>query len=310
MFSERPWGKPAPDAPSLIIPSVKTLFLIDASSFIYRSYFALPPLTTSDGFPTGAVYGFLRALLSIIKGEKPRFLAVVFDSPLPSKREKVYREYKAGRPPTPDPLKVQIPVIKRILKLMSVPVFEVPGYEADDILAVLARKFSARGFRIRIYTPDKDMLQLVSDRVVVINPMTWEVFTPEKVEEKFGVSPQRIPDYLALVGDKIDNIPGVKGVGPKTAIRLIEEFGSVEEILARWEEFQKRFPQAQKESLRLSYELVKPITDVAMDISEEDMKLGEPDMRELSRELERLEMKSILRDLEKAVRGRSQGSLF
>ncbi len=289
---------------------MKTLFLIDASSFIYRSYFALPPLTTSEGFPTGAVYGFLRALLSIMKAEKPRYLAVVFDSPVPSKREKIYREYKAGRPPAPDPLKVQIPVIKKILKLMGVPVFEVSGYEADDIIAVLARKFSARGFSIRIYTPDKDMLQLVSERVVVINPMTWEIFTPQKVEEKFGVPPSKIPDYLALVGDKIDNVPGVKGVGPKTAVRLIREFGGVEGILERWEEFRRRFPQADRESLKLSYELVRLITDVHVEVSEEDTKLGSPDTEELSRELEKLEMKSILRDLERIVRRRSQGSLF
>ncbi len=305
-------AEPAPDtrAPSLIIPSVKTLFLIDASSFIYRSYFALPPLTTSEGFPTGAVYGFLRAFLSIMKTEKPRHLAVVFDSPVPSKREKIYREYKAGRPPTPDPLKVQIPVIRRILKLMGVPVFEVSGYEADDIIAVLARKFSDRGFKVRIYTPDKDMLQLVSERVVVINPMTWETFTPQKVEEKLGVPPSKIPDYLALVGDKIDNVPGVKGVGPKTAVRLIREFGGVEGILERWEEFHRRFPQADRESLKLSYELVRLITDVHVEVSEEDTRLGFPDMEELSRELEKLEMKSILRDLERIVRRRSQGSLF
>jgi len=289
---------------------VKSLYIVDASSFIYRGYFALPPLTTGEGFPTGAIYGFLRALLSILKSERPDYLVVVFDAPGPTRREETYREYKAGRPSMPDPLRVQIPEIKKILSLMGVPTLELPGYEADDLIALLARRFSEKSFRIRIYTPDKDMLQLVSDKVVVINPMSWEIFTPGKVREKFGVPPERIPDYLALVGDKIDNIEGVKGVGPKTAVKIIEEFGGVEGILDRWEEFQRRFPQADRESLILSYQLVRPMLDAQIDVSEEDLRLRKPEMKELAEELSRLEMKSILRDLERISKTGAQGSLF
>ncbi len=289
---------------------MKTLHILDASSFIYRSFFALPPLKTKEGFPTGAIYGFLRALLSIMKSERPEYLVVVFDHPAPTKRDEVYREYKAGRPTMPDPLRVQIPVIKELLKLMGIPTLEVEGYEADDLIAVLAGRFSERGFKVKIYTPDKDMLQLVDGNVVVINPMNWEIFNREKVEEKFGVPPEKVVDYLALVGDKIDNIPGVKGVGPKTAVKLIERFGGVEGILSRWEEFKKLYPDADREELELSYYLVKPMMDASLDIGEEDLKLREPDIKALKKRFEELEMKSILRDIDKVLKTRSQGSLF
>ncbi len=289
---------------------MKRLYLLDASSFIYRSYFALPPLRTKNGFPTGAIYGFLRALLSIIKSENPEYLVVVFDAPTPSKREKVYKAYKAGRPSTPDPLKLQIPVIKEILKLMGIPVLELPGYEADDLIAILAKKFSERSFVVKIFTPDKDMLQLVNDRVIVVNPMNWEVFDQKKIKEKFGVPPQRIADYLALVGDKVDNIEGVKGIGPKTAVRVIGEFGGVEGILRRWEEFKRRFPQADKETLELSYYLVKPILDAELSLEEKDLRIKNPDMVKLKRKLEELEMRSILRDVERIAKVSSQRSLF
>ncbi len=298
------------DPKPIIILPVKSLYIVDASSFIYRSYFALPPLTTKDGFPTGAIYGFLRALLSILKSEKPDHLVVVFDAPGPTKREEEYREYKAGRPPMPDPLRLQIPEIKKLLRLMGIPTLEKPGYEADDLIALLAERFAKKSFHVRIYTPDKDMLQLVSDRVVVINPMSWELFTPEKVKDKFGVPPEKVPDYLALVGDKVDNITGVKGVGPRTAVKLIEEFGGVEGILERWEEFSRRFPQADRESLILSYRMVKPITSADVDVSEKDLRLGEPEMDKLSRELSRLEMRSVLKDLERLSKAGAQGTLF
>ncbi|NPA42175.1 MAG: 5'-3' exonuclease [Aquificae bacterium] len=289
---------------------MKTLHLIDASSFIYRSFFALPPLSTKDGFPTGAIYGFLRALLALMKSEKPQYLAVVFDYPAPSKREKVYKEYKAGRPSMPDPLKLQIPVIKEILKLMGIPIVEMEGYEADDLIAVLAKEFYEKGFNVKIYTPDKDMLQLVNDRIAVINPMSWEVFNREKVIKKFGVPPEKVADYLALVGDSVDNIKGIRGVGPKTAVKLIEEFGGVKGILENWERFKEKFPQAQKEELELSYYLVSPLTQAQVNLTEEDLKLKPPKMKELKNKLENLEMKSILREIDKVLATQSQGSLF
>lgn len=287
---------------------MKVLYLFDGSAFLYRSFFALPPLTTSSGFPTGAIYGFLRSILAILKTEKPNYMAIAFDLPAPTQRKLAYSEYKSKRPPTPDPLKVQIPVIKELINLLGIKLLEMPGYEADDLIAYLTQKAKREGFRVKIYSPDKDVLQLVEgSQVVVINPISEEVFDENKVIEKFGVPPQKLADYLALVGDKTDNIEGVKGVGPKTAINLINTFGSVENILARWDEFKKLFPQAEKNSLELSYWLVKlkPPEDINIDIGE--LKRKEPNLSALRKKLEGLEMKSIIKDLDKIF---AQKSLF
>ena len=287
---------------------MKVLYLFDGSAFLYRSFFALPPLTTSSGFPTGAIYGFLRSILAILKTEKPNYMAIAFDLPAPTQRKLAYSEYKSKRPPTPDPLKVQIPVIKDLINLFGIKLLEVPGYEADDLIAYLTQKAKKEGFKVKIYSPDKDVLQLVEgNQVVVINPISEEVFDENKVIEKFGVPPQKLADYLALVGDKTDNIEGVKGVGPKTAINLINTFGSMENILARWDEFKKLSPHADKNSLELSYWLVKlrPPEDLNIDI--EELKRKEPALSLLRKKLEGLEMKSIIKDLDKIF---AQRSLF
>uniref|UniRef100_A0A7C5WZ94 5'-3' exonuclease n=1 Tax=Thermocrinis ruber TaxID=75906 RepID=A0A7C5WZ94_9AQUI len=287
---------------------MKVLYLFDGSAFLYRSFFALPPLSTSSGFPTGAIYGFLRSILAILKTEKPNYMAIAFDLPAPTQRKLAYSEYKSKRPPTPDPLKVQIPVIKELINLLGIRLLEMPGYEADDLIAYLTQKAKKEGFKVKIYSPDKDVLQLVEgNQVVVINPISEEVFDENKVIEKFGVPPQKLADYLALVGDKTDNIEGVKGVGPKTAINLINTFGSVENILARWDEFKKLFPYAEKNSLELSYWLVKlrPPEDLSIDIGE--LKRKEPNLSLLRKKLEEFEMKSIIKDLDKIF---AQKSLF
>ena len=287
---------------------MKVLYLFDGSAFLYRSFFALPPLSTSSGFPTGAIYGFLRSILTVLKTEKPNYMAIAFDLPAPTQRKLAYSEYKSKRPPTPDPLKVQIPVIKELINLLSIRLLEMLGYEADDLIAYLTQKAKKEGFKVKIYSPDKDVLQLVDgSQVVVINPISEEVFDENKVIEKFGVPPQKLADYLALVGDKTDNIEGVKGVGPKTAINLINTFGSVENILARWDEFKKLFPNADKNSLELSYWLVKlkPPEDLNIDIGE--LKRKELNLSALRKKLEELEMKSIIKDLDKIF---AQKSLF
>jgi DNA polymerase-1 len=287
---------------------MKVLYLFDGSAFLYRSFFALPPLSTSSGFPTGAIYGFLRSILAILKTEKPNYMAIAFDLPAPTQRKLAYSEYKSKRPPTPDPLKVQIPVIKELINLLGIKLLEMPGYEADDLIAYLTQKAKKEGFKVKIYSPDKDVLQLVEgNQVVVINLISEEVFDENKVIEKFGIRPQKLADYLALVGDKTDNIEGVKGVGPKTAINLLNTFGSVENILACWDEFKRLFPQAEKNSLELSYWLVKlkPPEDINIDIGE--LKRKEPNLSALRKKLEGLEMKSIIKDLDKIF---AQKSLF
>ena len=287
---------------------MKVLYLFDGSAFLYRSFFALPPLTTSSGFPTGAIYGFLRSILAVLKTEKPNYMAIAFDLPAPTQRKLAYSEYKSKRPPTPDPLKVQIHVIKELINLLGIKLLEMPGYEADDLIAYLTQKAKKEGFKVKIYSPDKDVLQLVEgNQVVVINPISEEVFDENKVIEKFGVPPQKLADYLALVGDKTDNIEGVKGVGPKTAINLLNTFGAVENILARWDDFKRLFPQAEKNSLELSYWLVKlkPPEELNIDIGE--LKRKEPNLSALRKKLEGLEMKSIIKDLDKIF---AQKSLF
>jgi DNA polymerase-1 len=287
---------------------MKVLYLFDGSAFLYRSFFSLPPLTTSSGFPTGAIYGFLRSILAILKTEKPNYMAIAFDLPVPTQRKLAYSEYKSQRPPTPDPLKVQIPVIKELINLLGIRLLEMPGYEADDLIAYHTQKAKREGFRVKIYSPDKDVLQLVEgSQVVVINPISEEVFDENKVIEKFGVPPQKLADYLALVGDKTDNIEGVKGVGPKTAINLLNTFGSVENILARWDEFKRLFPQAEKNSLELSYWLVKLKLPEELNIDIGELKRKEPNLSLLRKKLEELEMKSIIKDLDKIF---AQKSLF
>ncbi|ADC89587.1 5'-3' exonuclease, N-terminal resolvase-like domain protein [Thermocrinis albus DSM 14484] len=290
---------------------MKVLYLLDGSAFLYRSFFALPPLSTKDGFPTGAVYGFLRALLSIIKSEKPQYMAVVFDHPSPTVRKKEYAHYKTNRPTMPDPLKVQIPVIKELTVLLGIPLVEMEGYEADDIIAALTHRALEEGFKVRIYSPDKDILQLVkNEQVVVINPIKGEVLDERKVMEKFGVPPEKLADYLALVGDKVDNVEGVKGVGPKTALKVLEAYGSVENILSQWDSFIKAFPHASKENLERSYWLVKLHPPEEMSVDIQTLRIKDPRMDELRQMLQKLEIKSVLKDLEELYGTKKQRTLF
>ena len=287
-----------------------TVYIIDGSSLIYRSFFALPKLSTKNGFPTSAIYGFLRSMLAIMKSERPKCLVVIFDHPAPTKREKVYREYKINRPKMPDPLKVQIPVIKELLKIMGIPMIEKEGYEADDIVGFLAIKFSSEGKKVKIYTPDKDMLQLVSDNVIVINPMNNEIFDREKVFKKYGVFPEKIPDFLALVGDKVDNIEGIKGVGQKKAVEILKKYQSVENILRNWDRFSKEYPEADREKLELSYYLVKLHTEVGGEFGEINVELKEPDWNLLEKRIKDLEMKSLLKDVDILKVAKKQATLF
>ncbi|WP_340695376.1 5'-3' exonuclease H3TH domain-containing protein [Hydrogenobacter thermophilus] len=289
---------------------MKTLYILDGSAFVYRSFFALPQLSTKSGFPTGAVYGFMRAILSILKAERPKYFVVVFDHPAPTIKKEIYSDYKSKRPPMPDPLRLQIPVIKELLKLMGIPLLEVEGYEADDIIGYITQKAVELSFYVKIYSPDKDILQLVSEKVSVINPISGEFFDRQAVLKKFGVSPELIPDLLALAGDKVDNIEGIKGIGKKTAIKVLEKYQSVTNILRNFEDFQAFFPYADREKLELSYALVKLHPVPEMNLKEEDIRLKKPDMESLKRRLLELEMKSLIKDVESLSKSLSQRQLF
>ncbi|RLD93926.1 MAG: DNA polymerase I, partial [Aquificota bacterium] len=205
-------------AQSLSLPLDRpSLYLIDGSSYLYRAYFALPFLSNSKGIPTHAAYGFTRMVMKIVKEHQPQYMAVAFDVGRETFRTETYQEYKAQRPSMPDELAVQIPYVKEILQALRIPVLEMENYEADDVIATLAKRAETAGFQVVIVTGDKDMLQLVTENIQVFDPMKEAFYGPQEVEKRMGVAPHQIPDLLGLAGDSIDNIPGVKGIGQKSA---------------------------------------------------------------------------------------------
>ncbi|MFH1573900.1 MAG: DNA polymerase, partial [Acidobacteriota bacterium] len=229
--------------------SRKRLYLIDGMSHVYRAYYAIRNLSTSKGFPTNAVYGFTAMLRKLILEEKPDFIAVALDPEGPTVRHQQFEQYKATRKPMPDDLVVQIPYVLRVCDALRVPAITVPGYEADDVIGTLARNAVALGITAILVTSDKDMLQLVSDNVLVLDTAKKENLwiNSQSVVEKLGVEPHQVPDLLALWGDASDNIPGAPGIGEKGAKELIQRFGSVEKCLEKWQEVQRK---SYRESLR------------------------------------------------------------
>ncbi|MGV1100160.1 DNA polymerase I [Thiovibrio sp. JS02] len=206
------------------------VYLIDGSAYIYRAYHAIAPLTNKSGLPTHAIYGFTNIMLRVIREKSPRYLAVAFDVRGPNFRHGLYPEYKANRPPMPDDLACQIPYIKDIVAAHNIACLERQGYEADDLLASAARQLAGQGNPVVLVSGDKDLLQLVSDPISLWDPMRDVVMDPAAVRKKYHVGPERLLDFFALVGDSSDNVPGVAGIGPKTAEKLINEFGSLETL--------------------------------------------------------------------------------
>jgi DNA polymerase-1 len=218
-----------------------TLTLIDGSGFVYRAYHALPPLTTTRGVPTHAVYGFTTMLLKALREHAPTHVALVLDAGRRSFRNDLDPGYKASRPEAPDDLRAQFPVVRDVARALSVPILEEPGYEADDVIATLARRARAAGWEVIVVTGDKDFAQLVEDGLSLYDPMAeasgrggWT--GPAEVEKKLGIGPAQVVDYMAILGDKIDDVPGIPGVGEVTAAALVRRFGTIEEMLARPEE--------------------------------------------------------------------------
>jgi DNA polymerase-1 len=289
-----------------------TIYVLDGSAFLYRSYYALPSLKTEDGVETGAFYGFVRAIFSILKAKKPEYFAIAFDLPAPTVRDKIYKEYKATRKETPNELVSQIPLIKQAINLLGIRLLEKEGLEADDIIAYIAHKSKEWNKNLTIYTPDKDLMQLVEDKkIIVINPITNKVFDEEAVIEKFGVPPSRLADYLALIGDSVDNIKGIKGVGPKKAVELLEKYGSIENILNNWDEIQKTFKEASKEDLELAYKLIKLNTEEILNminIHLEDLKISyNIDIQKVEEFFMAFNMKSLIKDLNTIFKEKSSG---
>ena len=222
--------------------SVKHLILVDGSGFIFRAYHALPPLTNSDGIPTGAVSGYCNMLFKLInelKEFEATHIAVVFDHKDKTFRSNIYPDYKANRPPPPDDLVPQFQLIRDATEAFGFLAIEKKGYEADDIIATLAENATDEGAIVTIFSSDKDLMQLVSDDIKMYDPIRNIFIDIDRVREKFGVTPDKVVDVQALIGDKVDNIPGVPGVGVKTASSLISEFQTVENLVKKYEEIDK-----------------------------------------------------------------------
>lgn len=278
----------------------KTLFLIDGNSLLYRSYYAIRGLSNSKGFPTNAIYGFLQMLRKIKEEQRPSFLGVVFDVKGPTIRHEAYEKYKAQRKPMPDDLLVQLPVLKKILKAMRIPCIEQEQYEADDVLASLAFKASKEKIPTVIVSTDKDLLQLVNDEISVFNPVKNLRLKASEVEKIFGVPPSKVIDVLALQGDASDNIPGVPGIGEKTAKNLIREFGSLEAILNNLEKVKNpRIKEAIKKNLaqlNLSRQLVTIEKNLNIPFSISEFLLQPPDKKALFSLYQELEFTSLLEE--------------
>jgi DNA polymerase-1 len=244
-----------------------TLFLVDALNYLFRAFHALPSLTTKSGLPTGAVYGFCQMLLRIDREHQPTHLGVVFDAPGPTFRDGLFKDYKANRPATPPELIAQIDLAHQVAAAFGYTVFSVPGVEADDVIATLVRNASAEGLAVVIGSSDKDLMQLCGPGVQLLDAMKNRLMGPAEVQEKWGVLPDKLGDVLALMGDSVDNVPGVPGIGPKTAAELINTWGSLDGVLANAEKIKGKKGQAIAEAratLALSRELVRLRDDVAL----------------------------------------------
>lgn len=298
----------------------KKLFLLDAYALIYRAYYALfrNPRITSSGINTSAIFGFINTLDDLVRKENPSHLAVCFDPPGGHTfRHDMFAEYKAGREKQPEDITIAIPYIKRILKAMCIPVVEVPDYEADDVIGSLARAASEQGFVTYMMTPDKDYGQLVNESVFMYRPALkgqgFEVRGPQQVCERYGISsPRQVIDLLALEGDASDNIPGCPGVGEKTAVKLIAQFGSVEQMIQRVDEIKGSLRvkvEENKDKILLSKELATIRTDLSLSVSPDDLRRCEPDFNALRPIYEELEFRSFLAKLPAAETPKIQSSL-
>ena len=297
----------------------KKLFLLDAYALIFRAYYAFikNPRVTSKGLNTSAIFGFLLALEEVLRTRRPTHIAVVFDTPTPTFRHEMYKEYKAHRDETPEDIKKAVPYIKKLIEAYKIPVIDYPGFEADDVIGTLARIASERGFTTYMMTPDKDFAQLVSDNVFMLKPsrsgnesILWGV---EDIQKEFNVQhPKQVIDILALMGDTADNIPGAPGVGPKTAMKLISEYGSVEELFKNTDKLKgklKEIIENNREQIEMSKRLATIEQYVPVELNETALELEVPDPVKLNILFNELEFKTIaakiLSEIEKSERPRS-----
>jgi DNA polymerase-1 len=282
------------------MPEIKeTIYLVDGTSICYRSFFAIK-LSTSSGLPTGAVYGFFQTLKKLKEHFSPQYLGICFDVSRKTFRQEKFKEYKIHRPPLPDGLKVQIPLIKQLVRTMGISLIEREGFEADDVIASLTKKGIADNLGVVIVTSDKDMYQLLGDsRVAIYNPQQERLLKEEDFVKEYGFPSSRIVDYLSLTGDSVDNIPGAKGIGKVGATKLIQEFGTIENIfnnLGRVSAKTKEILTKEKENILLSKSLAT-LEVCGLTLSWRELKVKEPDYPEIYKMFSELEFKTLLKEI-------------
>lgn len=289
----------------------RKLVLVDGSSYLYRAFHALPPLSNSRGEPTGAVLGVLNMLQKLCKEESPQLIAVVFDAPGRTFRDALFESYKAQRSPMPDDLRAQLQPLLDCVDAMGLPLLRIEGVEADDVIGTLAKRAAADGVDVLISTGDKDMAQLVDERITLVNTMTGSRLDREGVKKKFDVWPEQIVDYLALVGDTSDNIPGVPKVGPKTAAKWLNEYGTLDNLIANADAITGKVGESLRASLKdleLSRKLATLDCDVSLTQDYESLVQREPNRERLRELYTRLELRSHLRQLGESEATGSQSS--
>lgn len=277
-----------------------TLYLIDGSSYIYRAYYAIRHLSSPKGFPTNALYGFTQMLLKVLKDRDPDHLAVVFDVGRQTFRTELYPEYKANRAAMPEDLVPQIGPIKEMVRAFNIPVLEKEGFEADDIIGAIARQCEAKGMKVVVVTGDKDLMQIVTDQVTLLDTMKDKTTGIPEVLERFGVEPGLVVDILGLAGDSSDNIPGVPGIGEKTALKLIREFGSLDTLLERAGEVKGKNGERLREfgdQARLSRTLATIDRDTPVDYRYEDLAVSPPDMKRLAEMFREYGFTTLMKEL-------------
>lgn len=274
------------------------LYLLDGSSYIYRAYYGIRDLATSGGLPTNAVFGFTKMLLGLLREHHPDYLGVVFDRPREETfRREIYPEYKANRDAAPEDLAPQVPYIRKVLEALNIPALEAPGFEADDVIATLACRYAAEGIEVTVATGDKDLMQIVGNGISLLDTMKDKRSGPRDVLERFGVPPELVPDVLGLAGDTSDNIPGVPGIGEKTAAELVRRFGSLERVL-EWKSLvsgkkRRENLQSHEDQALLSKTLATVRYDVPLEVPLGDLKRRTPNLQDLTSLLRELEFEAL-----------------
>ncbi|MDH5218935.1 MAG: DNA polymerase I, partial [Gammaproteobacteria bacterium] len=278
----------------------KPLILVDGSSYLFRAFHAMPPFSNSKGQPTGAIYGVVNMIKRILNDYAPEHIAIVFDAKGKTFRNDMYPQYKANRPPMPEELKAQIGPLHELIEAMGLPILTISGVEADDVIGTLAAQATEHQIETIISTGDKDFAQLVNEHITLINTMSDTTMDVDGVIEKFGIPPNRIVDYLALIGDTVDNIPGVPKCGPKTAVKWLTLYDSLDGVMAHADEVKGKVGEnlrATLDQLPLSYQLATIKCDVELPLDVKNLHYKGPNKEQLIELVKELELKSWLREL-------------